>query len=139
MVAAWISADTGVGPSIASGNQVCSRNWPICPSRHEQQQAGQRQRVGVQPKKSMSCPTAPGHRQRCLEIDRADQHEDRENAEQEAEIADAVTTKALIAAAFADGFWYQKADQQVAHEADALQPKNSWTRCQRSPASASRM
>ncbi len=32
MVAAWISAETGVGPSIASGSQVCSRNWPICPS-----------------------------------------------------------------------------------------------------------
>jgi len=27
MVAAWIKADTGVGPSIASGNQVCK---PIC-------------------------------------------------------------------------------------------------------------
>lgn len=25
-VAAWIRADTGVGPSIASGNQVCSPN-----------------------------------------------------------------------------------------------------------------
>ena len=34
MVAAWISADTGVGPSIASGSQVCSRNCadlPIAP------------------------------------------------------------------------------------------------------------
>jgi hypothetical protein len=27
MVAAWISADTGVGPSIAIGNQTCN---PIC-------------------------------------------------------------------------------------------------------------
>ena len=27
MVAAWISAETGVGPSIASGSQVCR---PIC-------------------------------------------------------------------------------------------------------------
>ena len=27
IVAAWISADTGVGPSIASGSQMCS---PIC-------------------------------------------------------------------------------------------------------------
>src|SRR3954452_22383084 len=27
MVAAWISAETGVGPSIASGNQVCSGTW----------------------------------------------------------------------------------------------------------------
>ena len=27
MVAAWINAETGVGPSIASGSQTCS---PIC-------------------------------------------------------------------------------------------------------------
>src|SRR5678810_896265 len=26
IVAAWIRADTGVGPSIASGNQICSGN-----------------------------------------------------------------------------------------------------------------
>ena len=34
IVAACINADTGVGPSIASGNQVCSPNWadlPIAP------------------------------------------------------------------------------------------------------------
>ena len=34
IVAACISADTGVGPSIASGNQVCKPNWadlPIAP------------------------------------------------------------------------------------------------------------
>ena len=31
IVAAWIRADTGVGPSIASGNQVCSGNWPDLP------------------------------------------------------------------------------------------------------------
>ena len=28
MVAAWMSADTGVGPAMASGSQVCSGNWP---------------------------------------------------------------------------------------------------------------
>ena len=27
MVAAWISAETGVGPSMASGSQVCSGSW----------------------------------------------------------------------------------------------------------------
>ena len=27
IVAAWIKADTGVGPSIASGNQICKINW----------------------------------------------------------------------------------------------------------------
>ena len=28
MVAAWISAETGVGPAMASGSHVCSGNWP---------------------------------------------------------------------------------------------------------------
>ena len=34
MVAAWINADTGVGPAIASGNHVCKGNcalFPIAP------------------------------------------------------------------------------------------------------------
>ena len=32
MVAAWISADTGVGPSIASGSQMCSGNCADLPT-----------------------------------------------------------------------------------------------------------
>ncbi len=31
IVAAWMSAETGVGPSMASGSQVCSGNWPDLP------------------------------------------------------------------------------------------------------------
>ena len=31
MVAAWISADTGVGPSIASPSQDCSGTWALLP------------------------------------------------------------------------------------------------------------
>ena len=34
IVAAWIIAETGVGPAIASGSQMCSGNWadlPIVP------------------------------------------------------------------------------------------------------------
>ena len=31
MVAAWISADTGVGPAIASGSQTWSGNWADFP------------------------------------------------------------------------------------------------------------
>ena len=40
MVAAWIKADTGVGPSIASGNQVCKKNCadlPIAPTNKNKQ------------------------------------------------------------------------------------------------------
>ena len=32
IVAAWISAETGVGPSIASGSQTCSGNWADLPT-----------------------------------------------------------------------------------------------------------
>ncbi len=32
MVAAWISAETGVGPAMASGSQVCSGNWADLPA-----------------------------------------------------------------------------------------------------------
>src|SRR5258706_15991463 len=31
MVAAWISAEIGVGPSIESGSQTCSGNWADLP------------------------------------------------------------------------------------------------------------
>lgn len=31
-VAAWISAETGVGPSIASGNQTCNPIWADFPT-----------------------------------------------------------------------------------------------------------
>jgi NADH-quinone oxidoreductase subunit L len=40
MVAAWIKADTGVGPSMASGSQVCNPNWadfPIAPKNKRRQ------------------------------------------------------------------------------------------------------
>ena len=32
IVAAWISALTGVGPSIASGNQICNGNIALFPA-----------------------------------------------------------------------------------------------------------
>ncbi|MNS68273.1 hypothetical protein D3C72_1015520 [compost metagenome] len=31
MVAAWISAEMGVGPSIESGSHTCSGNWALLP------------------------------------------------------------------------------------------------------------
>ncbi len=48
MVAAWISAETGVGPSMASGSQVCSRNCadlPIAPMNSKQ--ADQREHIHI--------------------------------------------------------------------------------------------
>ena len=40
MVAAWINADTGVGPSMASGGHVCNKNcadFPIAPAKRRRQ------------------------------------------------------------------------------------------------------
>ena len=40
IVAAWISAETGVGPSMASGSQVCSgtcADFPIAPMKRSRQ------------------------------------------------------------------------------------------------------
>lgn len=40
MVAAWISAEMGVGPSIESGSQTCSGNWadlPMAPMNRQMQ------------------------------------------------------------------------------------------------------
>ena len=42
MVAAWISAETGVGPSMASSSQACSGTWadlPQAPSRRSRPNA----------------------------------------------------------------------------------------------------
>src|SRR6185437_1232644 len=61
MVAAWISAETGVGPSIASGNQVCSRNCadlPIAPMNKNRQVMVSAS--GCQPKNGMVLPTSDG-------------------------------------------------------------------------------
>ena len=45
IVAAWISADTGVGPAIASPSQDCSGNCADLPQAAEQQQQPDRGRA----------------------------------------------------------------------------------------------
>ena len=47
IVAAWIRALTGVGPSMASGSQTCSGNWALLPQAPQQQQQANRRRPPV--------------------------------------------------------------------------------------------
>ena len=54
MVAAWMRAETGVGPSIASGSQACSGNWPDLP--HAPSSSSRPIAVTVPP---ASAPTPP--------------------------------------------------------------------------------
>jgi hypothetical protein len=61
IVAAWISAETGVGPSIASGSQVCSpscADFPIAPMNRRIQ--AQLSASTCQPRKLIVVPTALG-------------------------------------------------------------------------------
>ena len=92
IVAAWIRAETGVGPSIASGSQVwrpiCA-DFPIAPMNSRMQA-----RVSAstcQPRKCIVVPTTSGAlAKHGVEIERAEDHENREDAERKAEIADPV-------------------------------------------------
>ncbi len=109
MVAAWISADTGVGPSIASGNQVCSRNCadlPIAPMNRNRQvsvRASMSQR-----KKWMVLPVRPGAAAKIVSKSTDPTSMKIENIPiRKPKSPTRLTTKALIAAAFADGFWNQ--------------------------------
>ena len=62
IVAAWISAEIGVGPSIESGSHTCSGNWallPIAPMNRQMQATVSRpQSVPGKPSLASSPPLA---------------------------------------------------------------------------------
>src|SRR5439155_26325660 len=109
IVAAWISAETGVGPSIASGSQVWSpscADFPIAPTNRRMQA-----RVSdgtCQPRKLIVVPTAPGALPNTVEKSKEPK------MTKVAKIPNAkpksptrLTTNALIAASLAEGRSYQ--------------------------------
>ncbi len=92
MVAAWISAETGVGPSMASGSQVwrpiCA-DLPMAPTNSRMQVTVERVDLPCRGN-SMVMPAhvrAP-RAKTVVEMQRAEEVVDREDAEREAEIAD---------------------------------------------------
>ncbi len=88
---------------------------------HEQQQAGERERIDLPAEQRQRFADERGRlREHGVEIDAADQHEDRENAEREAEVADAVDDEGLDRGGVGFGLVIPEADQQIAREADAL-------------------
>jgi len=123
MVAAWINAETGVGPSIAS-QPVWSGPGPTYPWRDEEQDAERGQRVGVPGEEGRSCRPDPGPPK--TRTARVEDQEHAEDAQGEAEIADPVDEEGLIAAALALGFWNQKRSAGRRHKPHPFQPKNIW-------------
>ena len=122
IVAAWISADTGVGPSIASGSQVCRNScadFPIAPTNS---------RNGDQLRRVPACPEEGDLRLRDLgrggedvgEVDGIDQEEHREDAEREAEVPHPVHDERLHRRRVGRGLAVVEPDQQVGGEAHPL-------------------
>ena len=84
IVAAWIRADTGVGPSIASGSQVWSRNCadlPMAPMNSSRQASVRACHVDTEEMEPAFADLG-GAREDLVEGDGAEQHEEQENAEQ---------------------------------------------------------
>ena len=114
IVAAWISADTGVGPAIASGSQTCSgicADLPVAPmnsrmptrlARHGRRGAARERGVDL------------------VHVERAERPVQQEHAEQEAGVADAVGDERLLAGARLVRILEPEADQQVRREAHAF-------------------
>ncbi len=110
MVAAWISAETGVGPSIASGNQVCRpscADLPIAPMNSSRQSVVRMSTSQL--RKWKVCPTLPGVAANTASkptVPKMKNTPMMPRAKPKSPMR--LTMKALIAAALALGLWNQK-------------------------------
>ena len=115
IVAAWIRALTGVGPSIASGNQTISGNWallPIAPRNNKQANRRDRRRGN-----RGQLRRRPQHRGKVERAERPPDHEDRQH---EAEVADPVDDERLLGRRGRARPAEPEADQEVAAQAHRL-------------------
>ena len=98
IVAAWISAEIGVGPSIESGSQTCSgacADLPMAPMNSRMQTSviafhGWPGRIDFD-----LCGNGVGLAEHVGVVERAREHHDRRDAENKAEVADAVDEEGL--------------------------------------------
>ena len=130
IVAAWISAETGVGPSIASGNQVCKPIWadlPIAP-------INKREQITVKTGKSKPRKTKVELTKKGANGNTIWKSSDLNTKKIEtipivkAKSATRFTTKALIAALFAWRRVYQKLISKYEHNPTPSQPRNNITK-----------
>src|SRR6478672_7213970 len=128
MVAAWIKAETGVGPSMASGNQVCRPSWadlPIAPTNKSRQRVVRMSTLW--PAKMKLLPTMCGAAANTASKSRV------LNTAQTPKMPRAkpksptrLTMKALMAAALAEGRVYQNPISRYDARPTPSQPKNIW-------------
>ena len=119
MVAAWISADTGVGPSMASGSQVWSRNWadlPMAPMNNNNvtivmaSQSAHRKWIEV----SFAASTGP---KSAIKIQMTKHDKGAKNTKGKTEIPDPVDDKGFHRRSVGGGFVIPKSDKQIGGKA----------------------
>ena len=104
MVAAWIRAETGVGPSMASGSQVQQELGRFAHGADEQQDADGGQGVNSKPKGQRNAPTWSGTAANTVSNWIGPNSRNvAGDAERNRSRPTRLTRKALIAAALADG------------------------------------
>jgi hypothetical protein len=120
MVAAWISAGRRAFPGVRQpGVQQELRR--LAHGTHEQQQRDCRQNVDLMTGEREGLAGSGRHSSKqSVEIDGLEDEEQREDAEREAEVADAVDDEGLDGGGIGFGLFVPEADQQVRRQADAL-------------------
>ena len=117
MVAAWMSADTGVGPAMASGSQVWSGNWPLLPmtpmKRHDRR-GEEHAVVGAGAERVRVAPA---------DVEAADGEEQDDDADHQTDVAGAGGEEGLERGAAVGALFPPVADQRERAEADALPPE----------------
>ena len=101
MVAEWMSADTGVGPSMASGSHTCSGNWPLFPM------APQKRSSATRVTRPAAMPPPPTNRATSPKLNVPARMLRTRMPMRNPKSPTRVTTKAFLAALAAAGFWYQ--------------------------------
>ena len=104
MVAAWISAETGVGPSMASGSQTYSGNCadlPVAPMNSSSAIDAQHAEAGVSGVETAAAQS----RIHVGEAHRAEHAEHQQHAEDEAASPTRLTMNAFLPASPADFLW----------------------------------
>ena len=116
IVAAWISAETGVGPSIASGSQTCRgscADLPIAPASSSREIAVAAPWVSSLARSPNTTPKSSV----------PSVHPDQDDAEQHRRVPDARRDECLLRRARGERTVVPEADQQVRAQAHALPPQ----------------
>ena len=122
IVAAWINADIGVGPSIESGNQTCNgacADLPMAPI--NKQDANDRHGVPGSSREHFNIvrrATTVRTGKHVGVVERPGKHHDARDTQKETEIANTIDDKRLEVGKYRRLTFVPKADQQVRHKTD---------------------